>query len=74
MNQDGANLISNTDFAFVSMEGKGEPQNSNLWVVNSGATCHMVCNDMIVLYWKRVTDEVVVADGNPLFVEKIGKI
>jgi hypothetical protein len=56
----------------VSFENEEVYENSILWVGDTGATCHMICNDSGLFDYKRVTDELNVADGRALKVEKLG--
>jgi len=74
MTQDSVNLTNDAEIVLVGFESKEGLQNSNLWVGDTGATCHMVCNDANLLDYKTVNDEVIVGDGRPLNVIKIGKI
>jgi hypothetical protein len=41
-------------------------------VGDSGATCHMVCNDSNLINWKSVNEEVIVAGGETLLMMKVG--
>jgi hypothetical protein len=71
---DDANCTSAKEIALVSFESQEGLQRRNLWVGDTGATCHMVCDDSELFDYESVHDEVVVGDGRPLRVTKIGKI
>jgi hypothetical protein len=52
------------DSALIRMEDeKDKAKFQTLWVGDSGATCHMVCNDQNLTNWKFVNEEVIVAGG-----------
>jgi hypothetical protein len=74
MTQDSANLTNDTEIALVGFESKEGLQNSYLWVGDTGATCHMIWNDTNLFDYETVNDEMIVGDGRPLNVTKIGKV
>jgi hypothetical protein len=63
------------DTTLISLE-EGDKNNkfNKLWVGNSGATCHMVCNNSNLINWKSVNEDVIVARGGTLLVMKIGNL
>jgi hypothetical protein len=73
-NQDNANCTSAKEIALVGSKSQEGLQDRNLWVGDTGATCHMVCDDSKLFDFESINDEVVVGDGRPLRVEKIGKL
>jgi hypothetical protein len=73
-NQDNSNCTSAKEIALVGSESQEGLQDRNLWVGDTGATCHMVCDDSKLYGFESVNDEVVVGDGRPLRVAKIGKL
>jgi Zinc knuckle len=72
--QDNANCMSAKEIALVGFENQEWVQDRNLWVGDTGATYHMVCDDSKLFDFELVNDEVVVGDGRPLKVTKIGKL
>jgi Zinc knuckle len=71
---DNVNCTSAKEIALVGFESQKGLQNRNLWVGDTGAKCHMVCDDSNLFNYESVHDEVVVGDGRPLRVTKIGKL
>ena len=80
--RDEANFVSNvSDVALVCFEnidnalicesGDKEHNFGNLWVGDSGATCHMVCEDLHLIDWKWVEEEITVAGGGTLPVKRL---
>jgi hypothetical protein len=52
-------------------DGKDKAKFQNLWVGDSGATCHMICNHENLRKWKSVNEEVIVDRGGTLPMIKI---
>jgi hypothetical protein len=73
-NKDNAYCTSAKEIALVGCENQEGLQDQNLWVGDTGATCHMVCDDSKLFDFESVNDEVVVGDRRPLRVAKIGKL
>ena len=62
------------DVALMNVEGENFEKTKNLWVGDSGATCHMVCKDETLINWVRSDEEVEAADAGSMKVEKISMI
>jgi len=66
--------VRDTEIALVGFEDKEGFKNSELWVGDTGTTCHMVCNDKNLYDVILVNDKVIVGDGRSLSVKKMGNL
>jgi hypothetical protein len=52
---------------------KNKKLNNNLWLGDSGASCHMSFSDEGMFYCKTIRTPIKIADGKDLYATKIGK-
>ena len=73
-NNDRVNLSRDSEIALIGTEGPSSCFSSNLWVGDTGATCHMVCREEGLFDCISSNQNVLVGDGRALNVEKVGKL
>jgi hypothetical protein len=62
------------DSIFICEDKNKTDKMKEIWVGDTGATCHMVCSDENLINWRSVKQEVTVAGGSSLPVTKIGSL
>ena len=74
--KDQANVANNNeevDIAFMTQEMKGKEKTKNLFIADSGASCHLVGNDEGMYECEHIDDDIVIGDGKSIRATKIGK-
>ena len=62
-----------SDVSFMAKTGTSVPKNrENVWVADTGATCHMTGNDKGFVEWKDSNEQVIFGNGEILKVLKVG--
>ena len=58
----------------MTQEMKGKEKMKNLFIADSGASCHLVGNEQGMYEWEYIDDDIVIGDGKSLRATKIGKL
>ena len=68
---ENANTSLENEIVLIGMEDEAP---KNLWICDSGATCHMIGEDFGLKNIKKIENEVIVGDGRKLRSNKMGDL